>query len=63
MRLVSRLDKIAATLAAKQPARQEIWKCIMGVEDKEVALDRMIADGDEAGRQCKACWPAQCAHW
>ena len=56
----------------------------MGVEDKEGALDRMIADGEitedqrgdvlvhpmgdccthlghEAGRQRKACWPAQCA--
>ena len=46
MSLEKRLDKIAATLAAKEPARQEIWKCIFGVEDKEAVLDRMVADGE-----------------
>ena len=44
MSLEKRLDKIAATLASQQPARQEIWKCIFGVEDKEAVLDRMVAD-------------------
>jgi hypothetical protein len=46
MSLEKRLDKIAATLAAKEPARQEIWKRIFGVEDTEMVLDRMIADGE-----------------
>jgi hypothetical protein len=46
MKLVSRLDKIEAALAAKEPTRQEIWKRIFGVEDKGVVLDRMITDGE-----------------
>jgi hypothetical protein len=46
MSLEKRLDKIAATLAAKEPARQEIRKCIIGVEDEEEVLDRMIATGE-----------------
>ena len=47
MSLVSRLDKIAATLAAKQPSRREIVRQIIdGVDDQEVVLDRMVAGGE-----------------
>jgi hypothetical protein len=47
MSLEKRLDKIAATLAAQQPARQEIVRRIVdGVDDPKVVLDRMVADGE-----------------
>jgi hypothetical protein len=45
MRLASRLDKIAAILAANQSLRQEIVKRIIeGVDDPDEVLDRMIAN-------------------
>ena len=43
---VSRLDKIAAALTAKQSTRQEIVRRITGNEDPEEVLDRMIANGE-----------------
>jgi hypothetical protein len=46
MRLVSRLDKIAAALAAKRSSRQEIVRRIMGHENPEDVLDRIIASGE-----------------
>jgi hypothetical protein len=52
MSLASRLDKIAATLAAKQPARERIVRQITeGVDDPEEVLTRMIADGEIAEHQ------------
>jgi hypothetical protein len=52
MRLVSRLDKIAATLAAKQPSRRQIVREITdGVDDPKVVLDRMVANGEIAEHQ------------
>ena len=47
MSLVSRLDKIASALAAKQPSRQQIVRRIIdGVDDPKVVLDSMIANGE-----------------
>jgi len=43
MSLVSRLDKIAATIATKKsPRRQVVRQIIDGVDDQEVVLDRMV---------------------
>ena len=52
MNLVSRLDKIAAALAAKQPSRRQIVRPITdGVDDPKVVLDRMVANGEIAEHQ------------
>ena len=49
MSLAGRLDKIAATLAAKQPSRGQIVRQIVdGVDDPEAVLDRMVANGEIA---------------
>ena len=49
MRLVSRLDRIGAALAAKQRSRQQIVRQITdGVDDPKVVLDRMVANGEIA---------------
>jgi hypothetical protein len=45
-RLVSRLDKVAAAVAAKRSSRQEIIRRIMGHENPEDVLDHMIASGE-----------------
>jgi hypothetical protein len=50
MSLVRRLDKIAATLAAKQSSLG-IVHLVKGDEDPEIVLDRMIANGEIAEHQ------------
>jgi hypothetical protein len=51
MSLDSRLDKIAATLAARRSSHQEIVRRIMGHENPQDVLDRMIANGEIAEHQ------------
>jgi hypothetical protein len=51
MSLVSRLDKIAATLAAKQSPRQDIVRRVMGDKEPQDVLDRMIGSGEIAEHQ------------
>jgi hypothetical protein len=52
MSLTRRLDKIAATLAAKSPPREIIvHEIIEGVDDPDEVLARMVADGAIAEHQ------------
>jgi hypothetical protein len=57
MKLVSRLDKIAAAVTAKQSCRQEIVRRIMGDQNAEEVLNRMVASGNRAPERRRAIYP------